>query len=98
MVDELDGYGALADPRGDALDRAVAYVPSDEHARYVGLKEVRVAIQSPALGSLAVLHEVGTRQDEPAFVAFYNPIQPVGARERAYKDEEPRGRYRILFA
>src|SRR5438132_8185036 len=38
LVNKLNGHGALADRRGDALDRAGAHVPRGEHASVAGLQ------------------------------------------------------------
>ena len=41
-MDELDRHRALADRRGDALDRAGAHVARGEHARAAGLEQERL--------------------------------------------------------
>src|ERR1700732_3985535 len=43
LVDERDRDRALADARGDALDRAAAHVAGHEHARHAGLQQERLA-------------------------------------------------------
>ena len=47
LVEELDGDGALADRRRDALHRAVADVAGGEHPRHARLEEERAAIERP---------------------------------------------------
>ena len=47
---ELDGHRALADGRGDALDRAGPHVPSGEHAGAAGLQQERLPRRGPVWG------------------------------------------------
>jgi hypothetical protein len=51
LVDELDGDGAFADGRGDALDRAVADIAGGEYAGKAGLQQERYpARRTPPAG------------------------------------------------
>src|SRR6266516_1385327 len=45
LVDEGNGHAALADGRGDALDRAESYVAAGEDAGDTRLQEIRVAFE-----------------------------------------------------
>src|SRR5919112_2264109 len=103
LVDELDGDGALADGRGAALDRAVAHVSSDEDTWHTRLQQERVPIWSPALGTLPITHQIGSREDKATLVALYDAVQPLCHRRRPDKDKERMGRrglglarYRVL--
>ena len=46
-MDELDRHRALADGRGDALDRAGAHVAGGEHAGPAGLQQERLPLGRP---------------------------------------------------
>ena len=47
LVHEGDRHAALADRRGNALDRAEAHVAAREDARHARLEQVRVALELP---------------------------------------------------
>ena len=57
-MDELDGDGAFADGRSDALDRAVADIAGREHPGQAGLQQQRWPIERPVAGWPAVAEEV----------------------------------------
>ena len=102
-VGESHGHRALADGRGDPLDRVGAYVAGDEHAGDAGLQRPRVAVQRPAARPLPVDEQVGAGEQEAALVALERAGQPVGARLRADEDErvagvDPLGRRRSARA
>ena len=58
LVNELDGDGAFADGRSDALDRAVADIAGREHPGQAGLQQQRWPIERPVAGWPAVAEEV----------------------------------------
>src|SRR2546422_11771748 len=61
------------------------------------LQQVWISVERPALGALPVSYKVGTRQDEPAFVALDDIFQPVGSRQRSNKDEHGTRRHALYF-
>jgi hypothetical protein len=61
-------HRAFPDGTGDPLGRPVADVPRGEQTRHACLERERVARQGPAAGPLALLEQVGAREDVAAGV------------------------------
>src|SRR5271163_4652506 len=65
----------------------MTHVADGEESRNVRLKQKRIAVESPALGALAFSYEVGTRENESAFVALDDSCKPVCLRQRSDENE-----------
>src|SRR5262249_5887430 len=88
LVDELHGYGPFANSRSHPLDRTMAHISDGEDSRDVGLEEKGIAVEMPPAGRLAIVKQIGAGQDESALVTLDGISQPVGLRQRAYKNED----------
>jgi len=89
---EGDGHAAVADRRGDALDRAGADVAAGEDPGHARLEQVRVALERPA----ARRAHVGAREDVAALVQRDSVGKPAGVGVCADEDEEPARRWRAV--
>ena len=84
LVHEGDRHAALADRRGDALDRAEAHVAAGEDAGHARLQQVGIAVVRPA----PALGDVGAGQHVAARVARDLRRQPAGVGVGADEDEQ----------
>jgi hypothetical protein len=77
-MDELHGHRPFADAGRHALHRTVPHVAHGENARNVRLEQEGIPSSAQPLGPLAVPDQIGTGEDEAAFVALdTSPSQSV---------------------
>ena len=83
-MDELHRHRSFAHSGSHALHRTMAHIAHGKNAGNIGLQQERIALERPALGALPVPYEVGTGQDETAFVALdqIRPASPFAAALR----------------
>ena len=88
---QRDRHRALADGRGDPLDRVGPHVAGGEDAGHAGLQVVRVARQRPARpGAGRSTSRSGPVSTKPRSSRATHAVEPVGARLGADEDEQPR--------
>src|SRR5216683_6576152 len=75
----------------------MAHVADGKDTRNIGLKQEWISIKSPALRSLSITYEIGSGQKEAAFIALHQIVEPIGARQSAYKDEHGAGWHTLYF-
>src|SRR5271166_6992405 len=76
-VNELHRNCALADRRGDPLDRTVSNVAHHEDTGNVALEQEGFAIQRPSFRTITVLAEIRSRQKEAQLIPLQSVLQPV---------------------
>jgi hypothetical protein len=69
-MDELNGDRSFTDSRSHALYGTVAHITYRKQSRDIRFQQEGISVEVPALRALAVSYQIGTRQDEPAFVAL----------------------------
>src|ERR1700722_974506 len=97
LMDELHGHRSLTDSGGYPFYRTVAHVANRENSGNICLQQKRVAVESPSFGMLPIPEEVGTSQQETAFVPFDERSEPLSARQCTNKDEHRTGRHALDF-
>src|SRR5258708_5328839 len=96
-MDELHSHRSFTDSGSHAFYRTVPHIAYLEKPGNICLQQKRISIEGPPLGTLPVSYQVGTSQDDPAFVPSENVGQPVGSRQRSNKDEHCARRHAFHF-
>src|SRR5262249_29450276 len=91
LMDELHGYRPFTYSGGHSFDRAVPHVAYGEYTGNVGFEQEGISFKWPALRTLALSYQVGTRQYETSFVALDDICEPLGPRQRSDKNEHRTG-------
>ena len=86
-MNELYRYRSFSNSRGYALYRTMAYVADGKNAWNIGLEQEGIPIESPSFRTLAIADEIGTGEDESAFVALDQARQPIGSGQSSDEDE-----------
>src|SRR5687768_15555818 len=63
-MDEVNRHGALAGRRCDAPHGVVPDIAGHEDPGHIGLQEIWRTVKLPAGRRLAILHQIGAREDE----------------------------------
>ena len=70
LMDELHRDRAFSHARGDTFHRTVANIADREDTGNIRFQQERIAFQTPSLRVITVTNQVGTSQNESAFVAL----------------------------
>src|SRR5215831_13558722 len=92
FADETDGNGALADGRGDPLDRAGSHVAGREYPGQAGLQQVGVPGQLvPGAAPASLLAQIRAGDGEAVTVQLDRLGEPPGVRLGADENQKRRG-------
>src|SRR5438067_13153294 len=95
-MEELDRHRALADRRGDPLDRVGTHVAGGEHTGRAGLEVVRVTVTVPAPRPFPVQDQVRAGEHEPSRITLDHSVEPLCPRFGTDEREEVAGADRLL--